>query len=154
MQYSYNTPSISDRLAILVVPPNHSITYTANFADITFAVTPNVVLPDRTPITNTATISSSVGQVVTREITSLYGAPDFSTSYKRVVQSIFVQPSDTVQYEVHVINNGPVDGSPATGRCRAAGTAAVLLVGQFRLSVRARDGYEWRRRTGPVWFRR
>ncbi len=91
------------------MPPNHAIAYTANFADITFAVTPDRVLPDRTPITNTATISSSAGQVVTREIVSLYGAPDFSTSYKRVAPSV-VWPGDIVHYEIHVINTGPVDG--------------------------------------------
>ena len=40
VQYSYNEPAISDRLAILYVPPQRTITYTANFADVTFAVTP------------------------------------------------------------------------------------------------------------------
>ncbi len=109
LQYSYNTPSISDRLAILIVPPHHSITYTANFADIIFAVTPNAVLPDRRPITNTATISSSVRQVITRETTMLYGVPNFAGSYKTVDRSS-VQPNDTLMYEIHVVNSGPVDG--------------------------------------------
>ncbi len=109
MQYSYNEPAISDRLAILYVPPQQSITYTANFAEVTFAVTPEMVLPDRTPITNTATITSSLGQTLTREAVTLYGAPDFSTSYKTVDRAQ-VQPCDSILYQVHVNNTGPVDG--------------------------------------------
>ena len=108
-QYSYDSPAISDRLAILYVPPRRSITYTANFADITFAVTPDVVLPDRTPITNTVTLTSSLGQTITREAATLYGAPDFSTSYLTSRQSI-VQFGDTIDYDLHVINSSSVDG--------------------------------------------
>ena len=108
-QYSYNEPTIEDRLAILYVPPQRAITYTANFADVTFAVTPDSVLPDRTPITNTATLTSSLGQTLTREAVTLYGAPNFSTSYKTVDHSIVV-PADSPLYAVHVINTGPVDG--------------------------------------------
>jgi uncharacterized repeat protein (TIGR01451 family) len=109
LQYSYNTPSLSDGLAILYVPPDSSYTYIGNEVEIGFAVQVNAVLPDRTPITNTATIASSSGQTIERQTVALYGAPDFSTSYKSARQSI-VQAGDGIDYEIHLINTGPVDG--------------------------------------------
>ena len=39
----------------------------------------------------------------------LYGAPDFSTSYK-TVDHISVSPSDSPLYTLHINNTGPVDG--------------------------------------------
>jgi uncharacterized repeat protein (TIGR01451 family) len=109
LQYSYNTPSLSDGLAVLYVPPGSSYTYIGNYSDIGFAVQVNAVLPDRTPITNTATIASSSGQTIERKTVALYGAPDFSASYKSARQSI-VRAGDGIDYEIHLINNGPVDG--------------------------------------------
>lgn len=63
LQYSYNTPSLSNELAIVYVPPQQTYTTTARSAEVRFAA---ALAPDRLPIVNTATITDSFGTILQR----------------------------------------------------------------------------------------
>jgi uncharacterized repeat protein (TIGR01451 family) len=63
LQYSYNTPSLSDGLAIVYVPPQQTYSTTAHAAEVRFAAS---LAPDRLPLVNTATIMDSFGSILQR----------------------------------------------------------------------------------------
>ena len=63
VQYSYNTPSLSNELAIVYVPPQQMYTTTARSAEVRFAAS---LVPDQLPIVNTATITDSFGTILQR----------------------------------------------------------------------------------------
>ena len=63
LQYSYNTPSLSNELAIVYVPPQQTYTTTARSAEVRFAAS---LAPDQLPIVNTATITDSFGTILQR----------------------------------------------------------------------------------------
>jgi hypothetical protein len=63
LQYSYNTPSLSNELAIVYVPPQQTYTTTARSAEVRFAAS---LAPDRLPMVNTATITDSFGTILQR----------------------------------------------------------------------------------------
>jgi len=124
IQYSYNSPSLSDRLAILFVPPDQTITYTGDYVDISYIVALGRLYPDRTPIVNTATITSAFGQVITREAVSLYRVPDLSASYKTVDRPI-ARPGEEVTYTIYADNTAVVPGIGEITDQLPAGTTYV-----------------------------
>lgn len=63
LQYSYNTPALSDELAILYLPPQETYTYPARAAAVTYAVTATL---DALPIYNIATITADTGVALER----------------------------------------------------------------------------------------
>jgi hypothetical protein len=63
LSYSYNTPALSNELAIVYVPPQQTYTTTARSAEVRFAA---FLAPDQLPIVNTATIADSFGTILQR----------------------------------------------------------------------------------------
>jgi uncharacterized repeat protein (TIGR01451 family) len=63
LQYSYNTPALSNEMAVLFLPPQQTYTYTAQATALSYAVSVSI---DALPIMNTATISDSTGAVIQR----------------------------------------------------------------------------------------
>ncbi|HTP07529.1 MAG TPA: kelch repeat-containing protein, partial [Anaerolineae bacterium] len=63
LQYSYNTPSLSNELAIVYVPPQQTYTTPAHSAEVRFAAS---LASDQLPIINTATITDSFGTILQR----------------------------------------------------------------------------------------
>ena len=63
LQYSYNTPALSNELAIVYVPPQQTFTTTIRSAEVRFAAS---LAPDQLPLRNTATITDSFGAIIQR----------------------------------------------------------------------------------------
>ena len=63
LQYSYNTPSLSNELAIVYVPQQQTFTTTVRSAEVRFAAS---LAPDQLPLRNTATITDSFGAIIQR----------------------------------------------------------------------------------------
>jgi uncharacterized repeat protein (TIGR01451 family) len=77
---------------------------------VSFGITYTTPLPDRTPITNTATIGDGLGGVLTRQAVFLARTPNLSAAYKTVSPAV-AQPGDIVTYSVYLYNSGGVDGN-------------------------------------------
>jgi uncharacterized repeat protein (TIGR01451 family) len=67
LQYAYNSPALSNEMAVLFLPPQQTYTYTAQSAEIHYVVTASFGLNS---IVNTATISDNTGAVFQRSITT------------------------------------------------------------------------------------
>jgi uncharacterized repeat protein (TIGR01451 family) len=111
LQYSYNTPALSDGLAVLFSRPGTVPVYSAG---ISFAVMLATALPEGTPVTNTATLDNGYGDVYDLEAVFLARGSDLSGSFKQVAPGE-VEAGDTVTYTVFVRNVG---GGAAMGEMR------------------------------------
>ncbi|HJW82861.1 MAG TPA: hypothetical protein VJ754_01030, partial [Anaerolineae bacterium] len=109
LQYSYNTPALSNGLAILFLPPGKSVPYPIDHADIRFAVRTASPLADRTPITNTATITDGSGRLIARQAVALARGPDMASSFQTIEPSA-PYPGDEVSVTLYVRNSGALDG--------------------------------------------
>lgn len=63
LQYSYNTPSLSNELAIVYLPPQQTFTTTVRSAEVRFAA---ALASDQLPLVNTVTITDSFGAILHR----------------------------------------------------------------------------------------
>jgi uncharacterized repeat protein (TIGR01451 family) len=75
---------------------------------LSFAVTLTEFLPDRTPITNIATLENGYGSTHKLRATTLVRTPDLSGSFKQVTPET-VSGGGTVTYTIHVYNAGVID---------------------------------------------
>jgi uncharacterized repeat protein (TIGR01451 family) len=113
LQYSYNTPVLSDGLAVLFSRPGTVPAY-SDSAGISFAVTLATALLEGTPVTNTATLDNGYGDVYDLEAIFLARGSDLSGSFKQVTPGE-AETGDTVTYTVFVRNVG---GGAAMGEIR------------------------------------
>lgn len=105
LQYSYNTPALSDGLAVLFLLSGSSYTGLADAADLTFAVTTTAPLTPNTWITNTATFTDSRNVVYRRSAGTLINSVDLSASHK-IADRTEANVGDPVNYTVRLINSG------------------------------------------------
>ena len=96
IEYSYNSPVLTNGLAIRFAPPA---------VDLTFAVTTAAPLPPNTWITNTATITDSFQAVYRRSANTLINTVDLSASYKTADRTE-AKLGDPVNYAIWLINTG------------------------------------------------
>jgi uncharacterized repeat protein (TIGR01451 family) len=75
---------------------------------LSFDVALTGLLPDRTPITNTATLEDGYGHTRTLQAVTLARAPDLSGSFKQAAPEL-VNAGGTVTYTIYVRNSGLVD---------------------------------------------
>jgi uncharacterized repeat protein (TIGR01451 family) len=80
------------------IAPSGSIT-------LTFAITVTALLPDATPVVNTAHLADQYGNVHDLEAAFLARSPDLTGSWKQAVPAQ-VAPGGTVTYTVYVYNSG------------------------------------------------
>jgi len=89
------------------------ITWTGDIAPsgsvtLTFAVALTTLLPDRTPVSNTATLNNGYGDLHDLEAVFLARSSDLSASFKQA-DPPQARPGDTVTYTVYVRNVGAAD---------------------------------------------
>ncbi len=105
VNYACNAPgSLHDNLAVLFLPPGGATDLSAGVA---FAVTLTTPLPDRTPVTNMASLNDGYGNLYDLEAVFLARNSDLSASFKQV-HPTQGRPGDTVTYTVYVHNAGAV----------------------------------------------
>jgi uncharacterized repeat protein (TIGR01451 family) len=83
------------------IAPNGTVT-------LSFAVTLTNLLPDRTPITNTATLEDGYGHTRTLQAVTIARTPDLSGSFKQASPET-VDAGEAVTYTIYVRNSGVVD---------------------------------------------
>ena len=84
VQYSYNTPSLANELAILFLPPGQSVEHLAYDADVSFQVQVQDVPTINTWITNTAILTNLYGPFHQRSAGTLINTIDLSASSKTI----------------------------------------------------------------------
>jgi len=72
---------------------------------LTFAVTLTTLHPDRTPVTNVASLNNGYRTLYSLEAVFLARSSDLATSFKQV-DPVQVEPGGTVTYTVYVHNSG------------------------------------------------
>jgi uncharacterized repeat protein (TIGR01451 family) len=104
VQYSYNTPSLANELAILFLPPGQSVEHPAYDADVSFQVqVQDVVL--NTWLTNTVTLPNFYGMFFERSARTLINTIDLSASTKSIDPPA-ASVSETVTYTIALANTG------------------------------------------------
>jgi uncharacterized repeat protein (TIGR01451 family) len=150
VQYSYNTPSLANELAILFLPPGQSIEHAAYDADVSFQVQVQAV-PINTWITNTVILPNFYGPFLERSASMLINTVDLSASTK-MIDPPTASVSETVTYTISLVNTGTftatatiTDPLPA-GITYLAGTSSVDGV-PIELYDSATNSLKW---TGAV----
>ena len=87
VQYSYNTPSLANELAILFLPPGQSVEHPVYDTDVSFRVQVQDV-PINTWITNTVVLPNLYGMFYQRSAGTLINTIDLSASSKSIDPSI------------------------------------------------------------------
>ena len=105
VQYSYNTPSLSNELAILFLPPGQSIEHLAYEADVSFSVQVQAVPTVNTWITNTAILVNLYGPFHERSASTLINTVDLGASTK-TIDPLTAATGETVTYTISVVNTG------------------------------------------------
>ena len=113
LQYSYNTPALSDGLAILFSRKSLVPVY-SDSAEISFSAVLTEAPPGGTVVTNVASLDDGHGKIYDLEADFLARNADLSGSFKQVEPSA-ARPGDTVTYTVFVRNVG---GGATTGEMR------------------------------------
>jgi uncharacterized repeat protein (TIGR01451 family) len=105
VQYSYNSPSLANELAILFLPPGQSVEHLAYDADVSFQVQVQDVPALNTWITNTAILVNLYGPFHARSTTTLINTVDLSASTKSI-DPPSAPVSETVTYTISLVNTG------------------------------------------------
>jgi uncharacterized repeat protein (TIGR01451 family) len=105
IQYSYNTPALSNELAILFLPPGQSVEQLAYAIDVSFQVQVQDVPTFNTWITNTAILVNLYGPFHQRSASTLINTIDLSASRKSIDPPT-ASASETVTYTIALVNNG------------------------------------------------
>lgn len=113
IQYSYYTPSLSNGLAILFLPPGSSHNGGPNMADISFAVTAAAPLPINTWITNTTTFADNLNVVYQRSAGTLINTVSLSTS-RQIASRAEAGVGDRVNYTAWLVNTGSYTATGAS----------------------------------------
>jgi uncharacterized repeat protein (TIGR01451 family) len=104
VQYSYNTPSLANELAILFLPPGQSVEHPAYGTDVSFQVQVQDV-PINTWITNTVILPNLYGMFLQRSVSTLINTVDLSASTK-AIDPPAASVSETVTYTIALVNTG------------------------------------------------
>ena len=104
VQYSYNTPSLANELAILFLPPGQSVEHPIYDTDVSFRMQVQDV-PINTWITNTVVLPNLYGMFYQRSASTLINTVDLSTSTK-TIDPVTASMSETVTYTISLVNSG------------------------------------------------
>ncbi len=102
VEYSYNSPVLTDSLAIMFAP----LPASGFAADLTFAVTTTAPVPDGTWITNTAIVSDSYGDAWSLSAATLLSNPADLSIVKQAPAS--VSGLAPLTYTLSITNSGPL----------------------------------------------
>jgi uncharacterized repeat protein (TIGR01451 family) len=105
MQYSYNSPSLANELAILFLPPGQSVEHPVYDTDISFQVQVQDVPTINTWITNTAILVNLYGPFHQRSASTLINTVDLSASTKTIDPATAAM-SETVTFTISLVNTG------------------------------------------------
>ncbi len=105
VQYSRDTPALSNELAILFLPPGQSMEHLVHDADVSFRVQLQAVPTTSTWITNTAILTNLYGPFHQRSAGTLINTVDLSTSTK-TIEPATAAAGDVVTYTISLSNTG------------------------------------------------
>jgi uncharacterized repeat protein (TIGR01451 family) len=104
VQYSYNTPSLANELAILFLPPGKSVAHPVYDTDVSFRVQVQDA-PLSTSLTNTVILPNFYGMFFERSASTLINTVDLSAS-RKAIDPPAASVSETVTYTISLINTG------------------------------------------------
>jgi uncharacterized repeat protein (TIGR01451 family) len=104
VQYSYNTPSLANELAILFLPPGQSVDHLLYDSDVSFQMQVQDA-PINTWITNTATLPNFYGMFLDRSASTLINTVDLGASTKSIDPPT-ASAGEVVTYTISLINMG------------------------------------------------
>ncbi len=105
VQYSYNTSSLANELAILFLPPGQSVDHPVYDTDVAFRVQVQDVPTVNTWITNTVIVPNLYGMFYQRSASTLINTIDLNASSK-TIDPPTASAGDAVTYTISLVNTG------------------------------------------------